>query len=341
MSIDKEHYVTYREIITQGQALEAILDRLEKFPLDLRSYQELAFVGCGSSLFLSQFIARAWSQRLGIRAQAVPASEVILHPAVYFHPGRSTLVFPFSRTGETTETIRAARKLREDYGFPILPVTCYRNSQLASLSSSVLEFPEVPEESIVMTRAFTGILGAFLHWGRGEAQLAKIPSWISASLQENESSLADLAAVPYRNVVFLGTGTLYDVACEAMLKLKEMTGQPAEAWQTFEFRHGPRAILEEGTLAWVFASREEFPYLADIVDEFQSLKAQICLVGNRLPAALRNRVEYCFDFDWALERSESEALGMLHLPQLYAFFRALHLGKNPDRPDKLSRVVRL
>lgn len=338
----KEHYLTYQEITSQGKALEKVYARLKEVPVDRSLYRQFLFTGCGSSFFLSQLIAYTWRRQLKVSCRAVPSSELILRPAAYLSEQVPTAVFAFSRTGSTTETIRACRLIGEMRDFSVFPVTCYGDSELAALGPRALVFPELQEQSLVMTRAFTGILGAFLRWAMDDAEeLDQMPDRISRSLAAHQERVAGLARQTFQNVVFLGTGPFYPLACEAMLKVKEMTAQPSEAWQTFEFRHGPKAVLDDQTLIWLFAGREDAPYLEDALTDFLNLGAQICLTGNRVPPPLQAYGKAGFIFEWPVQQPETEALGLLHLPQLYAFFRAVQLGKNPDQPDKLSRVVKL
>lgn len=337
----KTSYVTYREIMSQGETLASILKRLGPQPDFPVSRPDVLFTGCGSSLFLSEFAAHVWRRRAGLNCQAVPASEVLLYPEVYLRRERPTVVFALSRTGDTTETRRAAELIINRYGFPVYGVTCYEDSPLARLGNEALVFPEVQEESVVMTRAFTGILGAFLKWAEAEPGLDELPQLIPRSLEANERGVEELAGENFRDVVFLGSGPFRPLAQEAMLKVKEMTGQATLAWQTFEFRHGPKAILGSDALVWIFAGREDFSLLPEVLREFRALEARLCLAGNLLPPELVGLADVSFSLDWTLERSETEALGLIHLPQLYAFFRSVRLGNNPDRPRKLSRVVRL
>lgn len=338
--ISKEQYVTYQEITTQGDTLNAILSRIDAFPLDRSQFQRFIFTGCGSSFFLSRLIAQVWTVRLALPCQAAPASEIVLYPEAYFERNASTAVFVLSRTGSTAESVRAGR-LALEYGFSVIPVTCYEGSEITTLGPTALVFPEVQEKSVVMTRAFTGILGAFLKWGHPEPGFSGVPARIRENLQHYENEIDNLAAEPFHNIVFLGTGSFQHLAWEAMLKVKEMTGSPTEAWQSLEFLHGPKAIVDAETLVWLFAGRKDSPYLHDLIEALTGLGARICVTGNQVPEELCRRAHRSFVVDWPVERDETEALGLLHLPHLYAFFRAMRLGKNPDQPEKLSRVVKL
>ncbi|HLU99636.1 MAG TPA: SIS domain-containing protein [Acidobacteriota bacterium] len=335
-----DEFVTYSEIINQPRALEEILSRLEELPVDPTQFDQVLLTGCGSSLFLSGWIAHAWNKHLGTRALAVPSSELIFHPRSYFRPGDRALLLAFSRSGETTETSRAARIAIDDMGMKVVSVNCYPGSTLDKIGHYRLLFPEVQEKSVVMTQAFSAIAGAFLYWSKLD-EVRALPPLIEESLTKNEEEIEELSTIEFEQLIFLGSGAFAHLASEAMLKVKEMTGKPTEAWQSFEFRHGPRAILRPGSLVWLFGNREDKDHLLDLISEFQDLGAEVCITGNQLPKEALNQADRSFSFDWPLQYTETEALGMLHLAQLYAFFRAVRLGKNPDKPDKLTKVVKL
>jgi glucosamine--fructose-6-phosphate aminotransferase (isomerizing) len=126
---------------------------------------------------------------------------------------------------------------------------------------------------------------------------------------------------------FLGSGSHYGLACEAMLKMKEMSLTHSEAYQFLEFRHAPMSMVHDRTLIVGLVSSAALPHevavlaltperLADGLVDYQLL----------LPAELN---------DW--ER------GPLYLPvaQLIAYYRSVAKGLNPDLPHGLTAVVNL
>lgn len=337
----KKRFATYDEIAGQGRKLSETLSRLADVPIPLSKGSRYLLTGCGSSLYISLFLTESWRGRLGLDVRSAPSSELILYPERILKREEKPILIAISRSGETTETIKAARIARQRFDCRIVTVSCDSRSTLAGLGDTAIHFDELREQSVVMTRAFTGMLGAFLAWSGLRESIQRLPDWLGTALKENEKPLQELAGSDQKNLVFLGTGPFFPLACEAMLKVKEMTGAVVEAWQTFEFRHGPRAILQEGSLVWIFAGAADFPHLSEVISEFQELGARVCLAGNRLPEKLAGSADLSFSFDWDVDEPEVEACGMLHLPQYLAFFKAIALNKNPDHPEKLSRVVTL
>lgn len=336
-------YETYREIKNQGRALIQILNRLSEIVSPIEAVKEtdqVLLTGCGSSYFLSQLIAFACSRRFRKNWRAVPASELILYPDAYRQAGSRLRLISFSRSGATSETVLATRRMARDPSTVIVAVTCQPDSELQMLAQEAIPFPELAEKSVVMTQAFTGILGVFLAWCGLSAEVRQAAGIIDRSLEENEAAAAALSRENFGNLIFLGAGPFFPVARESMLKVKEMTALCCEAWQSFEFRHGFKALVSQGTLVWLFVQQRDLPFLDDLVEELLVQGATLCLAGSNIPQPLKGRCHFSFELPTAALSAEVQAMSALHLAQLYAFYKALSLNRNPDAPPDVSRVVK-
>src|ERR1700690_472615 len=104
------------EIFSQPQCWRACLSQLAASK-ELRAAAQLArpgaewiFVGCGTSYYLAQAAASSFNY-VGLTARAVPASDLLLYPELTLHTGRSYVPVVISRSGRTTEAVRAAQML--------------------------------------------------------------------------------------------------------------------------------------------------------------------------------------------------------------------------------------
>ena len=156
---------TYREILSQNQSWEATLKALTDLPptvvqkLKLLNTErdqpgEILFTGCGSTYYLALSAASFWRRLTGSVCLALPASELWLYPETVFGENRErTGVRPprflvaISRSGETTETLRAVERYRERFGSENLVITCYPKSSLARAAKYTLVTREAGEES--------------------------------------------------------------------------------------------------------------------------------------------------------------------------------------------------
>ena len=146
-------------------------------------------------------------------------------------------------------------------------------------------------------------------------------------------SLAENGAI--KKFFFLGSDALYGIACEAMLKMKEMSLSYSEAYHTLEFRHGPMSMVGADSLVIGLISPEAAEQEIRVLDEMAGMGATVLAVAQthienheyvRLPADLPG---------WCMP--------VLYLPvlQLLAYHRALFNGCDPDNPRQLSAVVSL
>jgi len=133
------HPVTLREIKGQTQAwAEAIrivnAQQAQIQDLDWRGYDQVVFIGCGSTYYLSLSAAALFQSLTGIICRAFPSSELVLYPAsVYSGSTGQTLLVAISRSGLTTETLKAVQNFKAGARGKVLTVSNYEDSPLAQM----------------------------------------------------------------------------------------------------------------------------------------------------------------------------------------------------------------
>jgi glucosamine--fructose-6-phosphate aminotransferase (isomerizing) len=188
---------------------------------------------------------------------------------------------------------------------------------------------------LVLVQLIAGYLG-----GHGDAySLALLPDVCDRLLKQYGDAARQLGEDPnLERFFFLGSDALYGVACEAMLKLKEMSLSYSEAFHTLEFRHGPMSMVNEHTLMIGLLSESARTHELAVLRQMVDQGAQGLALGN-LSAHFS---------DWAtgvdLGRNIPDwGRPVLYLPvlQLMAYYRALARGHDPDHPTNLDAVVSL
>ena len=342
---------TYAEIKSQpaiwGDALEifqANAARLGTF-WDDNQFDEIIFTGCGSTYYLSLTGASLFQTFVGVPARAFPASELVLFPESVFLPGRNTLLVTVSRSGTTTETIAAGRVFRERAKGKILGIGCYSDSPLMQAADLMLVVDSAREESVAQTRSFSSMLvmvqmlAGYLGGHGGSQALAHLPTICDLLLKQYGDSARQLGENNSLNrVFFLGSQALYGIACEAMLKVKEMSLSYSEAFHALEFRHGPMSMVNDETLMVGLLSETVFEHELAVLKQMHERGARVFAIAHE-----QNVVG-----SWATTvriPADVPAWGrpVLYLPvlQLMAYYRALANGQNPDRPTNLEAVVSL
>jgi glucosamine--fructose-6-phosphate aminotransferase (isomerizing) len=336
---------THAEILSQPEAWAATLDALRAHAVHLRSfyqaghYDSVLFTGCGSPHYLALSAAAAFQALAGVPARALPASEIWLQPEAAFRAKSNGLLVALSRSGETTELLRACETFRERSGGDVLTLCCYPDRPLTGLGAANLVLPAGQETSLVQTRAFTVLYLATLAlaglWAGRDGwldDLARLPEACRRLLAVAQAPARELGHDPRLDrFYFLGGGARYGLACELSLKMQEASLSPAQPYHFLEFRHGPKAMLTPSTLVVGLLSESSHRHEAALRDDIRARGALAFLAGE-------GQADLAFD-----SRLDEIARGPLYLPfgQLLAYERALHAGLDPDRPENLQAVVTL
>ena len=343
---------TLAEILSQPQIWSETDARLRESQL-LEKYAALfsprspwLFVGCGSSYYLSRLIAALWTKHFYIPATGVPASELLFAPEETLRRLGAEQVVLMSRSGETTEVLRAAELLQKHKTVQTLGVTCNPQSPLEPLCTHTFQPSWADEKSTVMTRSFTAILLAFQRLGlqfvsdeQYSAALDRLPQRGQCWLDDQAKKIRDFAGrMKFADYVFLGQGVHYWLAQEAGLKVTEMSSSYAQVYHSLEFRHGPRSIAGPNTLITFYisdAAAEEETLLAE---ELKQLGAGICVIANRATPALRKHSDLLVEL--GLEGPEFARYAVSAIPaHLIGTAIGLRKGLNPDAPKNLTRAV--
>ena len=302
--------------------------------------------GCGSTHYAS-LSAAALLRRFGIAAWAYPAAEI-----VYFGdtlPRGDVNLLTISRSGTTTETQWAVDRFRKSspHG-KVVSITTHPESPLAMASDLVLFAEAAQEQSVAQTRSFTsmfilsqclaGLLG-----GDGELanRLEKLPRTLDQLIERSGDLPRQLGEdESLQRFFFLGGGPYYGLACEAMLKTKEMTRSWAEAFHPLEFRHGPMSVVDDHSLVVCLVSDSQQEAEARVVRDMQKLGARILVLTDDVSRTDWAGIEYVVEFQSGLNEWER---GALYLPFIHwmDYYRTLAKGLDPDQPTNLTAVVEL
>jgi glucosamine--fructose-6-phosphate aminotransferase (isomerizing) len=306
------------------------------------------FIACGSSYYLCQLLASLWSKLLRVPCSAMPASELLFDSREILRRSGANQAILLSRSGETSEVLRAAELLRANGSVLSLGATCNPASSLEKLCDHTLKLAWADEKSTVMTRSFTSFLLAFQRLGAmfaGEsaslAVLDRLPAHVAPWLRANEKRIRRFGRNRrFANFVFLGQGLHYWLAQEAALKITEMSTSYAQAYHTLEFRHGPRSIAGRETLIAVLASEAAAQEEGRLIEEMKRLGATTLVVANRMGPRLKRSSD--LHLELGLAEPESARLAAMAIPaQLLGCAVGLSKGLNPDAPANLTRFVKL
>jgi glucosamine--fructose-6-phosphate aminotransferase (isomerizing) len=339
-----ENSATYKEITTQTEAWAQALEITRAMPLPgAKNYRQVLFTGCGSTYYLSLSAAALYQELSGGAARAVPGGELLLNsqtvlPAINADLSSKTLLVAISRSGTTTETVKAVERFKAEKRGEVLVISNY-NEALSKLGDFNIIIPKGQEESVAQTRSFASMYVAAAAFctrmaGRDDllASMSVLPQAGQRLICDYESAARQIGEdLSFDRFYFLGSGMRYGLACEVNLKMKEMALTHSEPFHFLEFRHGPMSMVNEQAVVVGLLSEKNLSHERAVLDEMKVLGGKIVALGET-------------GADVSLECHIPELLrGVLYLPvlQLMAYYRSQAKGLNPDRPTNLTAVVKL
>jgi glucosamine--fructose-6-phosphate aminotransferase (isomerizing) len=265
------------------------LDEVRLTDQDLRDVDKVFIVACGTAYhagLVAKYAIEHWTR---IPCEVELASEFRYRDPVL---DRSTLVVAVSQSGETMDTLMAVRHAK-DQKARVLAVCNTNGSTIPRESDAVLYTHGGPEIAVASTKAFLTqlvacyLVGLHLAQVRGVkyadevgavlAQLQEMPTKIQAVL-DSMGPVRELARdlADSKSVLFIGRHVGYPVALEGALKLKELAYMHAEGFAAGELKHGPIALIDQGTpvVCVVPSSRGRGVLHDKIVSNIQEVRAR-------------------------------------------------------------------
>ena len=325
--------------MTWTKILSTIQDQISTLETFYRQgkYDQLIFTGCGSPYYASLSSASLFRQLSGKMAIALPASEIFHYPENSILPNRRSLLVVLSRSGATTELIRACESFKANYGGDILTLCCYPGSPLTKQGTINLTIPEAQEQSLAQTRAFSSlflITSALVNiWSDRKdllTSLEGLPLAATSILKDYEGLASNVGwSNQFSRFYLLGSGPRYGLACEISLKLKETSLSHSEPFHVLEFRHGPKAMVNKETLVLALTRSGEDTLEMSVINDIRQMGAKVIVSGDKNADV---------NFNSNLPEAAQHVLHVL-FGQLMAYHRSLSCGLNPDLPENLTSVV--
>ncbi|MBK1881726.1 glutamine--fructose-6-phosphate transaminase (isomerizing) [Luteolibacter pohnpeiensis] len=237
----------------------SVLAGMGTSPRELAELSRVVLVGCGTSLHAGLVGEYAFEDLADVHAEVEQAAEFR-----YRNPllGSRDFVVAISQSGETADTLAAVREAKQKGAF-VMSLCNVVGSTIARETGRGVYLHAGPEISVASTKAFTSqvavLLMMALKLGRGRRlsrdegirfarDIESIPTLVSRVVAQSEriSRIAEGYA-QNEHAFFIGRGPMYPVALEGALKLKEISYIHAEGYHAAELKHGPIALLQEGT----------------------------------------------------------------------------------------------
>lgn len=363
---EHRHYM-HKEIFEQPQAVvDTLQGRITDSSVLVSAFghraesifseiENIQIIACGTS-YHAGMVARYWFEDiLGLPCSVEVASEFrYRHPVIR----NKTLLVTISQSGETADTLAALREAKQQFpGIASLTICNAPESSLTRESNLVFLTHAGPEIGVASTKAFTTQLVALalLMTAIGQVQkrlteqrektivqgLQKLPTLIQNALKHEETiKQIALSFSDKTSALFLGRGTMFPIAMEGALKLKEISYIHAEAYPAGELKHGPLALIDEQIPVVAIAPKDEL--LEKLKSNLQEVKAR----GGQMIVFEDEGSCVSSDNDNFHVVKATTNVGRITAPitfniplQLLSYHVALIKGTDVDQPRNLAKSV--
>ncbi|MFA6287970.1 MAG: glutamine--fructose-6-phosphate transaminase (isomerizing) [Opitutaceae bacterium] len=319
-------------------------------PVDFRQIDRFGFLGCGTA-WHSCLVAEHLIERFArVPVEVDYASEFRYRNAPL---SGNPLFFVMSQSGETIDTLGALREAQRK-GYKVLAINNTVGSTIAREADGGIYQHVGPEIGVASTKAFTSqlLIGAMLalHVARMRdmsfadgvefvTALKKTPDLVRETLKQADHIKAVAKRfAKFNDMLFLGRLSLFPIALEGALKLKEISYIHAEGYPAAEMKHGPIALINEQCPSVFFAPKGEI--FNKVVSSMQEVKARkgpviaIITEGCELPEGLADEIITIPDCHEAVLPIVST------IPvQLLSYYIACERGCDVDKPRNLAKSV--
>lgn len=343
---EKGNYAHFmlKEIMDQKESIARAVNQdpeaIETIAQAIRDAQGTFLVGCGTAgkacMAAEYFFSVVAEHHVNVAA----ASEFKLYH--HFLKPESLLIV-VSQSGETADVLEAMR-VAKSKGSKVLAIVNVQGSTIARAADYTLHINAGPERAVASTKALTGQLAVLLLVAHALAGKLHVGQTL---LLETAAKINDMLNPRYidrlrelserikraENLYIIGKSWNYPMALESAIKIQEVSYIHAEGFAGGELKHGPIALIEEGTPCIALAGNDEV--FQDIISNAMQLRARGGFVIGVSPEK-----NVAFD-EWIKvpESGAAQAISNIIPIQVLAYFLAVQRGKDPDMPRNLAKSV--
>ncbi len=330
---------------------------LDDFKLTKAQYDQIDrifIVACGTAYYagcVGKYLIEKYTRK--------PVEMSIASEFRYMNPivNEKTLFIAISQSGETADTL-ASMRLAKSRKARVLAITNVVGSSVAREADDIIYTQAGPEIAVASTKAYsTQVICMYLlalkfaglgKCGDTDVDVLALQN-ACMDIHTNAEKALDLSdrikkLAAYfkdaKDAFFIGRGLDYCLALEGALKMKEISYIHVEAYQAGELKHGPIALLEEGTLL-VALCTQKGELLEKTLSNIKEAKARGAKVLAIAQKSAKEEVEECCDFTLYINdtMNDTTVVPAVILLQLLAYYVASLRGCDVDKPRNLAKSV--
>ena len=324
---------------------------LPRCGVDFNQVSHIHLVACGTAYHACK-VANYWLEEFANLPTSIDIGSEYRYRKDCINKESVGLVV--SQSGETMDTFECLKKFKQKELFTISIINVL-NSSIARESDYILPTIAGPEIGVASTKAFTSqliVLALLALHIRQEKNiydekdklifqsLFDLPKLVQHVLEQN--SLIETVAKTLRDtksIFYIGRGTMYPLALEGALKLKEITYKHCEGYAAGELKHGPLALIDKDIAVIALAPyNDNFSKLLSNIQEIKAREGKVILITDKLGA--KKAQKYCDEVIVLPETNIITSAIIYSIPmQIIAYHLGSLLGTDIDQPRNLAKSV--
>ncbi len=338
-----QHYML-KEIMDQKETIRRAIHQGDKEIMEVAKAIETCLgcilTACGTAGKVCMAADYFFSVVAKRHVNFAPASEF---PIYHHFLKPESLIIVVSQSGETADVLEAMN-VAKAAGSKVLAIVNTMGSSIARAADYTLLINAGPEKAVASTKAATGQMAVLLliaHAVAGKLNAGRlllqetggqINDMLNPRYMKHIQNVAD-AIHTHDNMYIIGKGWNYPMAMEAAIKIQEVSYIHAEGFAAGELKHGPIALIENGTPCIALMGNDEFTN--DMLSNIMELKARGALIIGIAP------VHHDVFDHWIKVPDAGAAQPIVNIIpiQILAYLLAVMRGRDPDMPRNLAKSV--
>lgn len=347
----------WKQLFEEAENNKAAIEKILSEMYSKNQLTRVIFTGAGTSSYIGDILVPELTRRSqgNVLFEAVPTTDIVANPTNHFIKEVPTILVSFARSGNSPESMAAVElgsQLVNDIYHVVF--TCNKDGMLAKKVKElengrlILLPEETNDKGFAMTSSFTSmVLLSYLYFSC-ESLTFNVNA--EKMLDKIHEPIDEILNIDFERIIYLGSGIFAKLSQEAALKMLELTAGKVVSMNesSLGFRHGPKSILNEKTLVFLFMSQDPYTrkYDVDILKEIATDSLDVKIVA--LDEKRDKEVEQLANWYIPMNVKETSFTHAIELALLYILFaqsfalkKSLQLGITPGNPSPDGRVNRV
>ncbi len=342
-------FLTEKEILDTPAALKKTCGYFHEQQANILDFfanhkeRKFVFLGCGSSYMLSKSAATIFGAFENTTASAIAAGDYIANTEFWKETVRGSIVVTISRSGKTSEMVRAVKHMKEHFGCAVISLSMKDENDIMPMSDLDFTMDWCYDNSVCQTRTVANLYAAILLVASVYSNNEKLAASVEAVAECNaefqskyRSVLETVGKMDWENVTVLADGPVCGIAEEAALAFTEIAVLTGRYFHMLDYRHGPMVIGDKNTLTLMLLNPSESALQNDMVKDIISRGGPVVTVSKEKENIYGSTAHIMID---NIEEFSAWGIPFIYLAQMLAFVKSVATGGNPDAPQGLDAYI--